>query len=101
VHLSQQFVVGGKVVNERAAEAQALHQGTHLSFEGAASIHLRTKWLRNSKVFSQDNHVHLEKDMRSDSAISPSVYFYLSSFGNPMTALMPLELETKTENDCF
>lgn len=31
VHLSEQLVVGGKVVDESAAKAETLHQSTHLS----------------------------------------------------------------------
>lgn len=63
MHLSQQFVVGSEVVDERAAEAQAVHQGAHLSLQGTASIHLRAKGLRDAEVFPQDDHVHLETDV--------------------------------------
>lgn len=59
VHLPQQFVVGGEVVDEGAAQAQALHQGAHLRLQGAASVHLGAKRLRDAQVFPQNNHVHL------------------------------------------
>lgn len=62
MHLSQQFVVGGEVVNERAPETQALHQGAHLSLQDTAAVHLGAKGLRDAEIFPQDNHVHLETD---------------------------------------
>lgn len=63
VNLSQQFMVGGEVVNEGAVETQALHQGAHLGLQGTASIHLGAKRLWNAEVFSQNNHVDLEIDI--------------------------------------
>lgn len=60
VNLSQQFVVGGKVINVCAAESQALHEGGHLCLQGTAAIHLGPKRLRDAQVLSQHNHVYLE-----------------------------------------
>lgn len=56
-------MVSGKVINERAVETQALHQGAHLSLQDTASIHLGPKGLRDAEVFPQDNHVHLGTDV--------------------------------------
>lgn len=60
VHLPQQFVVGGEVVNERAAETQALHQGAHLCLQGTASVHLGAKGLRDAEVLPEHDHVDLK-----------------------------------------
>lgn len=82
MHLSQQFVVGGEVVNEHAAEAQALHQGAHLSLQGTASIHLGAKRLWDAKVFPQNNHVHLEKDVADGETHSSTITFQIYLLGN-------------------
>lgn len=65
VHFAQKFVVGGEVIDERAGEAQALHQGAHLCLQSTASIHPGAKGLRDAKVFPQDNHVYLGTHDRS------------------------------------
>lgn len=85
VHLSQQLVVGGEVVDERAAEAQALQQGEHLHLQGAAPVHLGAVGLGDAQVFPQDDHVHLETDHETHlltfyvSLTSASVSFKLES----------------------
>lgn len=59
VHLTQQFVVGGEVVYERAAKTQALHQGAHLCLQGTVSVHLGAKGLRDAEIFPEHDHVDL------------------------------------------
>lgn len=88
VHLSQQLVVGGEVVDERAAEAQALQQGEHLRLQGAAPVHLGAIGLGDAQVFPQDDHVHLETDVTDHETHLLTFYVSLTS------AFVSFKLET-------
>lgn len=61
VHLPQQLVVRGEVVDEGAAETQALHQREHLGLQGAATVHPGSERLRDAQVLPQDDHVDLRE----------------------------------------
>lgn len=61
VHLPQQLVVRGEVVDEGAAETQALQQRDHLGLQGTASVHLGPERLRDAQVLPQNDHVNLRK----------------------------------------
>lgn len=79
MHLSQQLVVGGKVVDERAVEAQPPHQGAHLCLQATTTVHFWSKGFWNAEVFPQNNHVYLQKHEQtgiSSTLSSNSILFY-------------------------
>lgn len=65
VHLPQQLVVRAEVVDEGAAETQALHQRDHLGLQDAASVHPGSERLRDAKVLPQNDHVDLRKHVKN------------------------------------
>lgn len=61
VHFSQELVVGCKVINEAAVQAERLKQRARLSLQGTFTIHLWPKRLGNAKVLPEYYHIHLQE----------------------------------------
>lgn len=52
VDFSGQDVVGEKVINERAGEAQWLQEGADIRFQATLAVDDGSIWLGNAQVFS-------------------------------------------------
>lgn len=49
-----------KVINKGAGQAQWFQEGPDFCFQATLPINVGTKWFRNAKVLSQDEHVDLQ-----------------------------------------
>lgn len=62
--LPEPAVVGGHILEEAAAEAQRLQEGTDLPLQAAFAPHYGAKGLGDAQVHGQDDHGDLWDDTR-------------------------------------